>query len=86
MVQEIEDFKIKLVVNMAKSKEDEKVGDIIKTVADKYLGITVDVLKPIEFDKQAEKSMVLTNPLLLHENGSNISVATYEIATALLKA
>ena len=71
---------------MTKSEEDKKIGEIIKTVADKYLGITVDVLKPIAFDKQAEKSILLTNPLLLHENGSSISVATYEIATALLKA
>jgi MinD-like ATPase involved in chromosome partitioning or flagellar assembly len=86
MFQEIEDFKIKIIVNMTKSVEDEKVGEIIKTVADKFLGITVDVLKPIAFDKKAEESIVLTNPLLLHENGNSISMATYEIASALLKA
>ena len=83
---EIENFKRKLIVNMTKSEKDKKTGDIIKTVADKYLGITVDVLKPIDFDKQAEKSILLTNPLLLHEKGSSISIATYEIALALLKA
>lgn len=85
MSQEIDSFKIKLIVNMAKSKEDTKVGDIIKTVADKYLGIAVDVLKPIPFNKQVEKSILLTNPLLLNENGSSVSVAIYEIALALLK-
>ena len=86
MVQEIENFKIKLIVNMTKSEKDKKTGDIIKTVADKYLGITVDVLKPIDFDKQAEKSILLTNPLLLHEKESSVSMSTYEIALALLKA
>ena len=86
MFQEIEDFKIKIIVNMTKSAEDEKVGEIIKTVADKFLGITVDVLKPIAFDKKAEESIVRTNPLLLHESGSSISLATYEIASELLKA
>lgn len=84
--QEIDGFQVKLVVNMAKSKEDVKVGDIIKVVADKYLGITVDVLKPIPFDKQVEKSIILANPLLLNETGSNIAMSIYEVAQDILKA
>ena len=84
--QEVENFKIKLIVNMVKSKEDTKVGDIIKMVADKYLGITVDVLKPIPFDRQVEKSIKLTNPLLINESGSEIAMSIYEIASKVLKA
>lgn len=86
MGQVVGDFKIKLIVNMAKSEEDAKVGDIIKIVSDKYLGINVDVLKPIPFDRQVEKSIILTNPLLLNETGSKIAISIYEIALNILKA
>ena len=86
MGQVVDDFKIKLIVNMAKSEEDAKVGDIIKIVSDKYLGINVDVLKPIPFDRQVEKSIILTNPLLLNETGSKIAISIYEIALNILKA
>jgi len=85
MSQEVENFKIKLIVNMVKSKEDTKVGDIIKIVSDKYLGITVDVLKSIPFDRQVEKSITLTNPLLINETGSKVAMSIYEVALNMLK-
>jgi flagellar biosynthesis protein FlhG len=85
MSQEMEDFKIKLIVNMVKSKEDARVGNIIRTVADKYLGITVDVLKPIPFDRQVEKSITLSNPLLLNETGNKTAMSIYEVALNILK-
>ena len=85
MGQEIENFKIKLIVNMIKSEEDTKVGDVIKVVADKYLGITVDVLKSIPFDRKVEKSIILSNPLLLNETGSDIMMSIYEVALKILK-
>ena len=83
--REIDNFNVKLVVNMAKSEEDTRVGDIVKVVADKYLGITVDVLNPIPFDKQVEKSILLTNPLLLNETGSKIAMSIYEVAIDMMK-
>lgn len=84
--KEIDNFKIKLIVNMVKSKEDTKVGDIIKIVSDKYLGINVDILNPIPFDKEVERSIVLTNPLLLSKTGSKIAMSIYEVALNILKA
>jgi len=85
MSQEIENFNIKLVVNMVKSEEDKRVGDIIKTVSDKYLGIDVNVLSSVPFDLRVEKSIILTNPLLLNENGNEATMSIYEIALAILK-
>jgi len=85
MNQEIDNFKIKLIVNMAKSEEDIKVGDIIRVVSDKYLGVNVDVLKPVPFDTLVEKSIILTNPLLLNERGSEVAMSIYEIASDILK-
>lgn len=85
MSKEIDNFRIKLIVNMAKTKKDIKVGDIVRVAADKYLGITVDVLKPIPFDTQVEKSIILSNPLLLNETGSKIAMSFYEVAHNLLK-
>jgi len=86
MSREIENFKIKLIVNMVRSEEDQRVGGIIKTVADKYLGIDVAVLSSVPFDLQVEKSIIQTNPLLLNENGNKATMSIYEIAFALLKS
>lgn len=83
--REIDNFNVKLVVNMARSEEDTRVGDIVKVVADKYLGITVDVLNPIPFDKQVEKSILLSDPLLLNETGSKIAMSIYEVAVDMMK-
>jgi flagellar biosynthesis protein FlhG len=83
--REIDNFNVKLVVNMTKSEEDARVGDIVKVVADKYLSITVDVLRSVPFDTQVEKSILLTNPLLLNETGSKIAMSIYEIAVDMMK-
>ena len=82
---EIDAFKVKLIVNMAKSKEDARVGEIIRIVADKYLGIDVDVLRPVPFDSLVEKSIISTNPLLFRETGSEVTASIYEITSDLLK-
>jgi len=86
MQKEVEAFKIKLIVNMAKSDENKKVGDIIKIVSDKYLGVDVEVLKAIPFDALVEKSILLTKPLLFSDTGSEVSASLYEIASDILKA
>ena len=85
MQKEVGAFKIKLIVNMSKSDENKKVGDIIKIVSDKYLGVDVEILKPIPFDALVEKSILLTKPLLFSETGSEVSASLYEIASDILK-
>jgi flagellar biosynthesis protein FlhG len=85
MHKEVDAFKIKLIVNMAKSEENKKVGDIIKIVSDKYLGVDVEVLKTIPFDALVEKSILLTKPLLFTDTGSEVSASLYEIASDILK-
>jgi len=86
MQKEVDAFKIKLIVNMTKSDENKKVGDIIKIVSDKYLGVDVEVLKTIPFDALVEKSILLTKPLLFSDTGSEVSASLYEIASDILKA
>jgi flagellar biosynthesis protein FlhG len=83
--QEIDNFKIKLIVNMAKSKEDRRIGEIIKIVSDKYLGVDVDIVSTVPFDGLVEKSIILANPLIFSETGSEVSASIYEIASDLLK-
>jgi flagellar biosynthesis protein FlhG len=85
MHQAVDDFKIKLIVNMTKSKEDAKVGEIIKVVADKYLSVDVDVLASVPFDALVEKSIILANPLVFSGTGSEVSASIYEITSELLK-
>ena len=86
MNRELDNFKIKLIVNMAKSRGDMKFGDIIKIVSDKYLGVHVDVLKPIPFDMMVEKSIVSKNPLLYNKTGNEVAMSIYEVTSDILKA
>jgi len=85
MHQEVDNFKIKLIVNMAKSKEDTRVGEIVKVVADKYLSVDVTVMTAVPFDALVEKSIILANPLIFNGTGSEVSASIYEITSDLLK-
>ncbi len=86
IMQEVSSYRIKLIVNMVRSREDVKVGEIIKIVCDKYLGVQVDVLRPVPFDALVEKSVQLTNPHLFNSIGSEISGSIYEIVSDIIKA
>ena len=85
IMQEVGNFRIKLVVNMARSREDAKVGDIIKIVSDKYLGVHIDLLRPVPFDALVEKSIQLTNPHLFNSTGSEVSASIYEMVSTIIK-
>ena len=83
--QEVDDFKIKLIVNMAKAKEDRKIGEIIKIVSDKYLGVDVDIVSAVPFDAVVEKSIMLANPIIFSESGNEVAASIYEITSNILK-
>ena len=83
--REVDNFKIKLIINMAKSKEDRKIGEIIKTVSDKYLGVDVDIISAVPFDALVEKSIILANPIIFSESGNEVAASIYEITSNILK-
>jgi flagellar biosynthesis protein FlhG len=85
ITREVSNYRIKLIVNMVRSREDVKVGEIIKIVCDKYLGVQVDVLRPVPFDSLVEKSVQLTNPHLFNSTGSEVTASIYEIVTDMIK-
>lgn len=86
IMQEVDSFRIKLIVNMTRTRDDAKVGEIIKIVSDKYLGVHIDLLRPVPFDILVEKSILLTNPLLFNSTGSEVSASIYEIVSDIVKA
>ncbi len=85
IMQEVNNYRIKLIVNMVRSREDAKVGEILKIVSDKYLGVHIDVLRPVPFDSLVEKSVQLTNPHLLNSTGSEVTASIYEIVSDMIK-
>lgn len=82
--QERKNFRTKLIVNMVKSKEDIKVGNLIKMVSDKYLGINVNVLSHIPYEERVEKSIMCADPFLLNKNGNKFSASIREIALSMI--
>jgi len=85
IMQEVDNFRIKLIVNMVRTREDARVGEIIKIVSSKYLGVHVDLLRPVPFDTLVEKSILLTNPLIFNSTGSEVSASIYEIVSDMVK-
>jgi flagellar biosynthesis protein FlhG len=85
IMQEVNNYRIKLIVNMVRSREDAKVGEIIKTVCDKYLGVHIDLLRPVPFDALVEKSVQLANPHLFNSANSEVTASIYEIVTDMIK-
>jgi MinD-like ATPase involved in chromosome partitioning or flagellar assembly len=69
---------------MVKSKEDIKVGNLIKMVSDKYLGINVNVLSHIPYEERVEKSIMCADPFLLNRNGNKFSASIREIALSMI--
>jgi flagellar biosynthesis protein FlhG len=85
IMQEVNSYRIKLIVNMVRSREDAKVGEIIKIVSDKYLGVHIDLLRPVPFDALVEKSVQLANPHLFNSANSEVTASIYEIVTDMIK-
>jgi flagellar biosynthesis protein FlhG len=85
IMQEVNKYRIKLIVNMVRSREDAKVGEIIKIVSDKYLGVHIDLLRPVPFDSLVEKSVQLANPHLFNSANSEVTASIYEIVSDIIK-
>jgi flagellar biosynthesis protein FlhG len=85
IMQEVNNYRIKLIVNMVRSPGDARVGEIIKIVSDKYLGVHVDVLRPVPFDVLVDKSIQLANPYLFNSANSEVTASIYEIVSDMIK-
>lgn len=77
-----QNFGVKLVLNMVKNSQDEKIGDSVKNIVKKYLDLDIEYLGSIKRDAAVEKSVISMTPFLLR---SPSSAASFNIKSILSK-
>ncbi|MCB9463731.1 MAG: P-loop NTPase [Candidatus Eisenbacteria bacterium] len=81
----IDDLRLELVVNMARDPKEHKVGDLIREVCKKFLGLDVRVRGTIPYDPGMEKwAKTMDAGALGQDTGSSALRAAYEIAYEMI--
>ncbi len=81
----IDAFKIKLIVNMVKEAKERNVSNIVKSVARNYLGISLEDLGVIQFDNILSASINNMSDFLTKRRDSIASTNFYDIASNIIK-
>ncbi len=77
----IEDLRIELIVNMARDAKEFRVGEMIREVCMKFLGLQVHALGTVPYDRTLENwAKTMDKGSLGKDSGSEALRAVYEIA------
>nr|WP_171818801.1 P-loop NTPase [Pyxidicoccus fallax] len=82
--RELADFRIRLVVNQARTDADLNVGAAVASAWKKFFGIDMDDLGAIRYDDEAWRSVRKRRPVLIERPDSPASMAIQRIAARLL--
>lgn len=81
----VEDLRIRLVVNMVRHPKEQKVGDLIGEVCQRFLGVQVETLGVVPYDPSIEKwALTMDSESLGRGSAGGAFHAIYEIAYGLL--
>jgi flagellar biosynthesis protein FlhG len=82
--QELENFRVRLVVNQSRGSADEDVGDAVVSAWRKFFGLNLDYLGAIAYDDDAWRAVRRRRPLLMDRPDSPSAVAIRRIVDNLL--
>ena len=82
--RELTSFRVKLVVNQARTDADLNVGSAVASAWKKFFGLEMDVLGAIRYDDEAWRSVRKRRPVLLERPDSPAAQALRNIAGHLL--
>ena len=86
MFQEcLDDMKMHLIVNMVRSGKESEIGDIVKTVAEKYLSLRPETLGIVQYDKILGMSINYLSEIITNKKDSLSSSSFYDIASKVIK-
>lgn len=83
--EEIQRFRLKLVVNQTRTQSDIDIGFSIKSICKKYFGVEVDYLGYLEYDSAVWQSVRRKRPLMLEFPNSPIAASLDRIAQYMLR-
>jgi flagellar biosynthesis protein FlhG len=84
MAAELAAFRVRLVVNQARTPADAKVGAAVSAAWRKFFGLDMDYLGAIGYDDEAWRAVRKKRPLLLEAPGSEAAKAIGRVADAIL--
>lgn len=82
---EIQRFRIKLLVNQTRTQSDVDIGFSIKSICKKYFGIDVDYLGYLEYDSAVWQAVRRKRPLMLEFPNSQIASNMEKVTQQLLR-
>jgi flagellar biosynthesis protein FlhG len=82
----IKSLNIKLIVNMVKDTKERNVSNIVRSVANNYLGLTIEDLGVVQFDNILSASINNMAEFLTRRRDSMASVHFYDIANNIIKS
>lgn len=81
--QELERFPLKLIVNQARTSDEEKLGFAVSDACRKYFGIPMQYLGAIPYDDAVWRSVRRRRPVVLDSPDSGASRGIKQVARAL---
>lgn len=81
---ELKSFRVKLVVNQARTVADQTVGPAVVSAWRRFFGLEMDYLGAIPYDDEAWQSVRKRRPVLLERPEAQSSVQLEKIAQAIL--
>ncbi|QSQ26890.1 P-loop NTPase [Pyxidicoccus parkwayensis] len=82
--KELAEFRIRLIVNQARTDADQNVGVAVAAAWKKFFGIEMDDLGAIRYDDEAWRAVRKRRPVLIERPDSPASSAIQRIASRLL--
>jgi flagellar biosynthesis protein FlhG len=83
--EEIEKFRLKLIVNQARTQTDVDIGFSVKSVCKKYFGIEVDYIGYLDYDSAVWQAVRRKRPLLLEFPNSQLVSSLERISNYLVR-
>ncbi len=82
--QDLQSFRIRLVVNQARTDADLNVGASVVSAWKKFFGLEMDDLGAIRYDDEAWRAVRRRRPVLLERPDSSAAQGLHRIATRIL--
>lgn len=79
----LEELRMKLIINQTRSAADTELGRAMKSICQKYFGISIDFAGSIDFDNAAWQSLRKKQPLVVATPHSNLTAVLFKLAKEL---
>jgi flagellar biosynthesis protein FlhG len=81
----LDELQISLVVNMVRGSREREAARVVSNVAERYLGVSPDVLGHVDYDPELDRSINAMSTYLTGGGPSSARVGIYDITSKVLQ-